>query len=174
MFIDLKQIVPSEICLACQGCCRFHEEKSAWRPKMIEEEIRLSFRKGVSTKMFTKDIVQDDQCIRAIFSDTAKQFICFFFTPETNSCKIYPGRPFECRLYPFLLTKKDGKNFLAVHLSCPFVQKHRSTVEFASHVAYLKEIFTERSVVQFLEKNPIVVGDYRLYQDELEFLFEAA
>ena len=32
--LNLKQFVPSEVCLKCKGCCRYKEADSAWRPKL--------------------------------------------------------------------------------------------------------------------------------------------
>ncbi|MCI0405004.1 MAG: phosphoribosylanthranilate isomerase [candidate division Zixibacteria bacterium] len=36
---ELKQFVPQEVCLACDGCCRFKEDSSEWRPKVAKTEL---------------------------------------------------------------------------------------------------------------------------------------
>ena len=92
---------------------------------------------------------------------------------ETNKCGVYTGRPFECRLYPFLLTRSDknGRVTLSVHLSCPYVQQSRYSAEFEKHVGILKAYLSGEERARFLRDNPALVGDYSEYRDEIEELF---
>ena len=39
MFADLPQLVPQKICLSCQGCGRFKDARSVWRPKVAPGEL---------------------------------------------------------------------------------------------------------------------------------------
>ncbi|MFA4842742.1 MAG: YkgJ family cysteine cluster protein, partial [Candidatus Omnitrophota bacterium] len=101
----IKQIIPQEVCLKCQGCCRFSEKDSVWSPSLLDEEAESLGQKK----------------ILLIASAAGNVFFCSFFEPEKNACKIYSRRPFECQLYPFLLKRKDKKTFLAVDPKCPFI-----------------------------------------------------
>ena len=40
MFADLPQLVPQKICLSCQGCGRFKDARSVWRPKVAPGALR--------------------------------------------------------------------------------------------------------------------------------------
>ncbi len=96
---------------------------------------------------------------------------CTFLHLDSNKCGIYACRPFECRLYPFLLTNKNGDIAVSVHLSCPYVQESRHSVEFKQHVGVLKAYLSGKEGLRFLQKNPALLGDYSAYRDEIEELF---
>ena len=38
--VSLKQFVPSEVCLKCNGCCRYKQADSVWRPKLGQKDQR--------------------------------------------------------------------------------------------------------------------------------------
>jgi len=98
-------------------------------------------------------------------------FICHFFNPQLNTCGIYHIRPFECRLYPFLLIKKSQEIAIGVHLLCPYIQEKRDTSDWQQYVAALKQYFTRDDVQAFLLRNPALIGDYKNSRDEIEPIF---
>ena len=169
MKTNLNQFVPSEVCLQCDGCCRFKEENSAWRPKMAKEEITRLRQSGLADLILSKEIFSKDGAIKTVSCPT--EHLCSFFNPQDHTCRIYSARPFECRLYPFILTRKDQQAVISVHLNCPFIQQKRLTRDFDEYVAYLKKFFQEEEVLAFLKRNPDLAGDYSDYQAELEYLF---
>ena len=79
---------------------------------------------------------------------------CTFFDDKDNTCRIYDNRPFECQLYPFLLTNEHNKINVHVHLSCPHIQDHLSTDEFEKFRGELKTFFAKYIFVLFLQKCP--------------------
>ena len=167
MIKEMKQFVPSQICLACDGCCRFKEEDSAWRPRIAEtEKKQVSTKPGLAEKIFSKAKIADDGQLKAVACHGL--YICTFFNPEHNTCGIYHARPFDCQLYPFVLTRSAGKTVVSVHLNCPYVQEKKNSTEFQDYVSYLQEFFRREDVKTFLNKNPSLVGDYSQYREELE------
>ncbi len=162
MLKDLKQFPPSLVCLSCQGCCRFKDAKSPWRPRMAEEEkgqaldeqARLPDRQGFITTV-----------------PSGEQHLCRFLDSETNVCGIYGGRPFECRLYPFLLMKNEDKAVVCAHLSCPYVQEHLDSQRFEEYVCYLKDYLGQEEVSGFLKRNPSLFGEYDGCKNEVKELF---
>ena len=171
MIKEMKQFVPSQVCLGCDGCCRFKEEDSAWRPRIAaSEKKQISSKPGLSDKIFSKVKVADDGHLKAVACHGL--FICTFFNPEHNTCGIYHARPFDCQLYPFLLTKDQAKTVVCVHLNCPHVQEKKNSPEFQDYVSYLREFFQRKDVVTFLQKNPDLIGDYSQYRQELEQVLE--
>ena len=167
MISDMKQFVPSQVCLGCDGCCRFKEEDSAWRPRIAESEKKqISTKPGLAEKIFSKATIAEDGHLKAVACHGL--YICNFFNPEHNTCGIYHARPFDCQLYPFVLTKDQEKIAVCVHLNCPYVQEKRKAEEFPRYVDYLKEFFVRAEVKTFLKKNPTLVGDYSPYREELE------
>ena len=169
MIDGLKQFVPSEVCLKCDGCCRFKEKESLWRPKIAKEEIERLSRHDLFSKIFSKSMVEKNGYIKTTSCGSGHQ--CHFFENKTNTCRIYGERPFECQLYPFVLTKNKGEVAVDVHHHCPYVQEHRNTQHFQDYADYLKQFFKREDVRNFMAGHSHLVSDYSSHQDELEFLF---
>ncbi len=143
MFDDLRPWVPSRVCLACDGCCRFDSADSVWRPRVEPEE------RG-DPALSAHGPAADGRLETAEYGGRT---ICIFFHPGARACAVYPHRPFECRLYPFLLTRRHGRLRLCVHLNCPFVEEFRGTASYRDYVAYLREYFRRADVRRvFLER----------------------
>ena len=145
MFEDFPQFVPQNICLSCQGCCRFIDEKSDWRPR--EPEGRVKTKK-----------------IRDVF-------YCQFLEEKSNECSKYIKRPLQCVFYPFLIEKKNNQIALSVHLACPYIQEHRHAKDFDMHQEKLKGFLSKNNFAAFLKDNEYLIEDYSSYPDEIETLF---
>ena len=161
MLFDLQQFVPSRVCLSCDGCCRFKEKESAWRPHVTGDE----------KSAFKKEDLDATGRVKTIGCVHDGRHPCSFLEVSTGACRVYQHRPFECQLYPFVLTKKNGQTTLAVHLPCPYIQEKNRTMEFEEHVGFLKIYFQRKDVLDFLKKNPALAGEYPGCEDELETLF---
>ena len=170
MLIGFKQFVPSLVCLSCDGCCRFKEAESIWRPKVGLEEIGRAHQNGLAKEIFATAMSHQGGAIKT--TPCGDGHCCSFFNRDDNTCRIYEHRPFECQLYPFLLAKRDSFIYLAVHLLCPFVQGNYDTLVYAEYVQYLKEFFDQDDALSFVQRNTLLAGDYASYQGEIEYLFE--
>lgn len=163
--LSLKQFVPSEICLKCNGCCRYKEADSAWRPKVgAGDQVRLG-------DMITSGDVLDAQGYIKTIQHCGEHF-CRFLNGGDNTCGIYTKRPFECVLYPFIISKTTEAVKVYVHLSCPYIQDHLSRGDYDAYVAYLKEFFRRDNVRKFLLNNKNMFHDYTPYSIELLYLFD--
>lgn len=168
MISALPQFVPSKVCLSCDGCCRFKDQDSRWRPKLGEGEIR-QVQTALVDKIFSKDSIDADGFLKT--KPCGHGYECEFFENKGNTCRIYTNRPFECQLYPYILSRHDGKEAVFVHLNCPFVQEKIDTKEFTDYVARLKTYLSQDDVLGFLRSSPALVGDYSGYEEELRYLF---
>lgn len=165
---SLKQWVPSWVCLSCEVCCRFESPASRWRPRLGENEQQLSAvypagKKGglqIEPSGYLKTEKHGDG------------WHCVFFNRKDQTCGVYGNRPFECRLYPFLLVRQDGRRKLAVHLACPFIGCGGHSPELVAYVDYLKNYFQDAEVLRFLRENPRLFGDYSPENEQLEFMFD--
>ena len=170
MFAKLEQFVPSAVCLSCDGCCRFKEADSRWRPKVGVEEQTALRKIPLAQKVLTKQPLDGEG-----FLPTLKchdMYLCAFFNPQDHTCGVYQQRPFECQLYPFIITKApNGRPGVYVHLNCPYVQEYRLKETFAQYASYLQNYFRQQAVLDFLQNNPSAIGDYTSYENELEYLF---
>jgi Fe-S-cluster containining protein len=98
-------------------------------------------------------------------------YFCKFFHGADHTCEVYQARPFECRLYPFLLTKEKNFPTVSVHLSCPYIQEHSGSEAFKRHVKALKEYFRQSDVLRFVLRNPSLPKSYPQHAQEIKHLF---
>ncbi|MFC1658767.1 YkgJ family cysteine cluster protein [Candidatus Omnitrophota bacterium] len=138
----IKAYVPGEYCLHCLGCCRYNCNPSIWAAGLLgKEKIKLNLKK-----------------IRLIaYRD---YYICRFLHPESSRCKIYTQRPLECRLYPFLLHRLQGKVYLSVDLNCPYASGREKNRQFKDYVRYLLGYLKTPRVLTVLKDNRELFADY--------------
>ena len=159
---QLEQFVPSSVCLKCDGCCRFKSVDSPWRPKVGQAE-------NLALKAPETDVLDDQGYIKAI--GDCGNHLCRFFNKADSTCRVYDQRPFECALYPFILSRSPEGVQAHVHLACPYVQDHHHTKAFEDYAAYLKGFFHRPETRDFLRRNSNFIHDYSIFQPELQYLF---
>jgi len=159
--VQLKRFVPSDVCLACSGCCRFPEAQSVWGPFFLFEEIRLLAEAGlVPSCLFTHPDYAAGRGAWINLMEEDGHFFCPCLAADRHTCRIYAHRPFDCRLYPFILVREATGLFLAVDEKCPYVQKQADAAAFRGHVAYLTRLLSGSQGVAFLRAHPDIVQDY--------------
>ena len=158
----MKQFVAQEVCLKCQGCCRFKEADSVWSPCLLEEEIQ---------ELLDKDIppasISIDRRLRPIPDPGKEGFICPFLNPADNKCRIYESRPFECLLYPFLFCLRNKKARITVDLNCPYAKEKINSQEFKQYSEYLAAYLNTPEQIKVLKDNPQIL---QAYEDVLDIL----
>ena len=167
--LQFDQFVPSEVCLKCDGCCRFNEPGTIWRPKMSDEEAVFVKTSGLAEKILSVDMLDDGQFIRT--KPGCGEHLCRFFDPKDHTCAIYHARPFECQLYPFVISRGENGTGLYVHLNCPHVQANQQKLYIRQYTLYLRNFLKRPEVHAFLTRNRNLLNDYSQYQNELEFVF---
>jgi hypothetical protein len=163
--LSLQQFVPSEVCLKCDGCCRYKEPDSAWRPKLGQED-----QSNLAALITAADVLDKQGYIKTIQS--CGEHFCRFLNGGDNTCGIYTKRPFECSLYPFIISQETDAVKVYVHLACPYVQEHLPRANFDAYVVYLKEFFHLAPTIEFLSRNKAMFHDYSVYAPELLHLFD--
>jgi Fe-S-cluster containining protein len=100
-------------------------------------------------------------------------YICPCFNPYDSKCRIYPNRPFDCKLYPFLLARKGDKIFLGFDLKCPFTEDKQNSDEFKQFKNYLLNFLKQKDIETMIKNNPQLIADYKedvVFLNELDFL----
>ena len=145
----LKQLIPSDICLKCDVCCRFSDPESDRIPFFLpEERERLSPKERATTPILS--ISSEDGRCR-----------CPFFEPQTHECRIYGYRPLDCQLYPFLLlwNPSHSRVVLGLDTQCPFVQDLTQTQNLLAYAEEVRFFLENKEQVQRLAKNPGIIGE---------------
>ncbi len=154
------QVTTQEICLRCKGCCRFNEVRSVWRPRVARsEQIAIDL----------KDKLDSEGYILA--EPTGHCIKCAFLNLENHHCSVYPMRPIECLLYPFLILREGSSVVMGLHLSCPYVQEEGESSYFQQKIEDVKEFCLDGGFLSFINENPEMVSDYSQYLNEIKTLF---
>ncbi len=168
MDLTVPQFVPQKVCVSCDGCCRFKDEQSLWRPKISADEIDSDLK--LTDKIFAKDKLDTLKQLKAVVEKGVCR--CVHFDLQANLCKIYEDHPFDCALYPFLLMRQEKEVFVGVHLNCPFIQNEYGRDAFEAFVLTLRGYFSQENIHKFLQRNLHLATDYHGFEDEIAVLFK--
>jgi len=159
----LRQFVPEEFCLRCQGCCRYKESDSVWVPCLLDEEIQLLMDKRIPPAA-----ISSKRRLLAIPDPAGEEYLCPFLNTPDNKCKIYEFRPFECQLYPFLINLRAKKVILTVDLNCPYAKENLKSGEFKEYAEYLSAFLNLPRQIKLLKDNPQIIQAYEEVSDIVE------
>jgi CspA family cold shock protein len=167
--VALEPFIPDGYCLQCRGCCFFAEEISSWSPYLCDEEAaRLAADPDL------RPYITPARSIRLVPGDQS-HYWCVFLQKTDHACRIYGRRPFECRLYPFLLARKKSEDFnakekifLAADPYCPYVKDMMGSDKLQAYVARLAAYLTHPTQINMVQANPHIIHPY----DEVEYLME--
>ncbi len=159
----IKQFLPPEFCLKCRGCCRFPEEDSVWSPCLLDQEIQ-----DLLDKKIPPASISSQRKIQPVPDPKNEGFVCPFLNIEDNKCKIYGFRPFECQLYPFLISIRDNKVILTVDLNCPYVEENLKSKEFKDYTQHLTTFLNSAEQKRILKDNPQIIQAYKQALDIIE------
>lgn len=151
----IRQIIPEEFCLKCTGCCRFAQSDSAWSPNLSDEDIQELLKNGIPPLF-----ISENKKIRLTYNQKQDNFVCSLLDLKDNRCKVYPFRPFECQLYPFLLNRRKNQVLLALDLRCPFVKEKHESQAFKEYARYLTGFLNNPDNLKAIKNNPRIIQSY--------------
>jgi Fe-S-cluster containining protein len=148
----IKQFVPSAVCLKCQGCCRFKEAVGVWLPCVLNEEKDILKKNSL--------LCSQDKKIIPVFSEKERIFFCPLLNRKENKCVVYAERFLDCRLYPFVINRRQKKVYLSADLNCAFIKDNFKGAGFEKYVEYLLGLLNSRLYPDLLRNNPQIVQTY--------------
>lgn len=163
---QLHQIIPNEVCFACDVCCRFLEADSPLAPIFTESERERLLSHGADGVQFRPqaDRKSAQVVLEASRLENAQTgYICPFFDEETSHCTIYPIRPLDCQLYPFALMFNEDRSHvvLGVDMLCPFGEAQLETEAFQRHIRHVTAYVESEAVLSQIAENWSLIGDYQ-------------
>jgi len=159
----IRQFVPEDVCLKCQGCCRFKEADSVWSPCLLDEEVQSFLDKDMPPAYISANrrmMLKQDPITQG--------YVCPCLDIKNNKCQVYLTRPFECQLYPFLLNLRSGKVLLTVDLNCPYAKEKINSDEFRQYIAYLTQLLNTPAYKRILKDNPQIIQAYEEVTELIE------
>jgi len=155
----MHQVSSESACARCRGCCVFEKRHAWFAPVVSNEEYSRLIECGLCKEEdFTLN--QGKRQLKLVpYEDRLR---CRFLNTDTWMCGIYHERPFDCRLYPFVLMWNREKD-------CPQVGFHEG--ECPAHEEklpreksrYRREVFRildSAETCSNLQKNQVIIWDY--------------
>ena len=97
-------------CSACPGFCCSSKTRAILTPE--EGEFFKDYAEEVQTSHGTLKVLKQ--------KNNGK---CIFYDENTHVCSIYEKRPFDCRMYPYVIAYRNNKvEFLLDDTYCPRIQ----------------------------------------------------
>jgi Fe-S-cluster containining protein len=159
----MRQIVHHEQCKRCRECCRFRANRQDFAPIFTVEElqaireVRESLPEFLPFKETTN--VYQIRLKEAEHSDPAYPYVCPFLDEENYQCTIYDVRPFDCRIWPFIVLKNDEGKISLQHFTgnaCLALQEV-SPEDFREYEAYMEKLVSSSSFLEFLKRHPELI-----------------
>ena len=151
--IKLTQFIPSKLCLNCDVCCRFLDKNSPLAPLFLPNEITLRI----------KPYLSKSNRVKLKYFPAINACACPFFNIANNKCRIYPKRPFDCRLYPFILMfdEKKERIILGIDTKCPFAIDKKNEPLIKKRSGELINLLEKKVVTSLMASNPLFIGNFQ-------------
>ncbi|MGE4357048.1 MAG: phosphatidylglycerol lysyltransferase domain-containing protein [Candidatus Omnitrophota bacterium] len=139
----------------CEICCRFSDKFSTWAPFILKEEIE-----NYKTHKLLPSFVESYGTFMKLIQYN-NIFICPFFNFLQKKCSLYTLRPFDCRLYPFVIfyNKNYTEVNLGIDLQCLYAKNNDINILF-SFAKELKRILEDEDLAETIYQNPGFIMDY--------------
>lgn len=152
-----------DVCLECRECCKFLEEDLYFSPIFTEEEvnkIKKKFKVNFKPYKDSKNVFQIEM-VKSI--EDEKLYVCPLLDEEKHLCQVYPIRPFDCRVWPFIFMKdKSGKKVVFACFDkdiCPVTDKMDRNA-FEMHKDEVIKWINKHDLIKLLNKHPALIWDY--------------
>lgn len=147
----LKEILSGESCASCRLCCVFDRD-DCWEMPLVTPESAAEITDRYPE---VKIIPAGENKLCGIFDseyDSDGLTRCPMLTE--SGCKLGDGKPFDCRIWPFRVMRKDGCLLLTLSPVCETVSSLpvSKISDFAAKIA--------DSVFEEAKRNPEMIKDY--------------
>ncbi len=159
----MKTITKSEDCLKCRECCKFENSELYFSPLFTDKEVEEIKKKFGNVEYFmeykgSKKVFQ----IKMLKSEKGF-YVCPFLDEEAHLCRIYEIRPFDCKLWPFMLARVKGKEGAYVVCFDKCLCKGLEATparEFDEYKEYITNLLKSEQYAQLIKSYPELIWDY--------------
>lgn len=118
------QVITSDDCFACRGCCTFDARYLDYAPLFTEEQ------RAQILAEFSADEIQFTPVgrmwrieLRAM--PGTGRCVCPLLDRESWRCRVYAYGIFDCDTWPYQMQVRDGRRLLTITRECPVVSEER-------------------------------------------------
>ncbi|MCX5657385.1 MAG: YkgJ family cysteine cluster protein, partial [Candidatus Omnitrophica bacterium] len=152
----MNNLIPEKLCLSCDVCCRYTENSNQWTPFILKEELPR-FESFSVLPPFVESCGLNIEPVK-----DKNNYICPFFIPLKNRCRIYSKRPLDCRLYPFVINynRTYSRIILSCDRQCPFAADKKNTKKIEKYARSLKDALDTEEMVEAIYLNRGLIMPY--------------
>lgn len=117
----ISNLISKTDCAKCEFCCTFYRNE-IWEAPRFSKEILPEIKKicpEAKFKSLTETTVTQELADLYKTDDAKEIVLCYF----NKNGYILPDqlKPFECKIWPFRIMRKDNKTVMALSTSCPTI-----------------------------------------------------
>lgn len=168
----MKIITKSKDCFTCQSCCKFYKEEEYFAPVFTDTELEALPQEYRQTADF-KQHKKSKNVFRVSLIPSKKEkmlLVCPFFDEEKQLCSIYFTRPFDCQLWPVVLTKSRKPKIININIAkkgyCPSL-KNKSKKSGDDYYKYIIKHLNSKKITAQLLKYPSLVWGYESFTEKI-------
>jgi Fe-S-cluster containining protein len=165
----MKTVTRSEDCIACQECCQFSAEKLYFAPLFTDIELD-ALTLGLPSER-PRPKFHRHQGSRTVWQiellpslAQPHLYVCPFLDETTHLCAIYPNVPFDCRVWPFLVSwSTDGRRLelaCVERRECPSLLRTGSET-LTAYTRYLLDYLRRPEFVQLLRTHRALIWPHQ-------------
>ena len=152
----IKKLLSPKECERCRFCCSFRRA-SLWEAPLFFEEEKKKLEEMGYTFIRHQGYGLMDLAPLYKTADPEEEAACFFLVPGKGCILTDELKPFDCKIWPFRLMRKQGRFVLALTPTCPVINKH----SLAELKAFVTEEGLVRSIYEEGQKHPQMIKEYR-------------
>lgn len=160
----MKTITTSDECAACRACCQFRAGKLYFAPLWTDDEVRHLQTGSPETAQFHPFDASGRVFQIGLVPSTLKEdvWVCPLLDEPSNMCRVYGLHPFDCRIWPFLVTRDPDGAVRLVYVADPDCRGMRRACadggdELKSYARYLEGYLRRPEVVATLRAHPELI-----------------
>ena len=144
----LKKILSPETCSKCRVCCVF-DKNDVWEIPLISEEIY----NNISTERPELIMIPRGEKSHVFDMQFKEDGLTYCPALSENGCTLGENKPFDCRIWPFRVMKKENSLVITISPVCEHIDPESYDVTELSET--LAPIIFEEA-----EKNPDIIKEY--------------
>ena len=154
----LSDLMSADTCAKCRYCCSF-KSTSLWEMPTFPAD---SLKKLAKDKDFKYTIEKEGKCSfgrpdiseEYLSANPAEEVPCPFLDTEVG-CTLSPeDKPFDCKLWPLRVMRREGHLLLTMSIACPSIMAW----ELEQLRSYAQEKL-RKPVREYVDKHPYIVKD---------------
>ena len=147
--------IPPEECAKCRFCCSYRR-CSLWETALIDKELLEKLKKRYPEAKFKfingYDTINLDDLYKT--NDPEEEALCYF--NDGKGCILGEDKPFECRVWPLRVLRKDKNLVIAFSTGCPVFAK-----KTMSEIRELVSNGLGEKLLDYAKKFPAFIKDYK-------------